>query len=229
MGSTPSVRRRGTGHAVVLGAGIAGLCAARAVAEVYDRVTLVERDVLPAGTGVRRGVPQGAHVHSLTPGGERALDGFFPGLVEELAAEGATLAGALDELEIVFFGSRLRQVPLGRVLQVSRPFLEGRLRERVLARPEVTLRTGLEATAPIDAGPDGVAGVRLARAGESGAAEELAADLVVDAMGRAGRGAAWYRALGYPSRPSGACTWTWPTPAAATRCPRARSARPRAS
>ncbi|MEV7279281.1 hypothetical protein [Streptomyces sp. NPDC093111] len=186
------------GHAVVVGAGISGLCAARALSGVFDHVTLVERDTFAAAPAVRRGVPQGAHVHSLTPGGAVVLEELFPGFVEELAADGGTLAGALDELEIVFFGSRLRQVPLGRVLQVSRPFLEDRLRERVGALPDVTVRSGLEAIEPITDGSAGVSGVRLARPGEPGSAEEVAADLVVDAMGRAGRGAAWYRALGYP-------------------------------
>ncbi|MEV7598272.1 hypothetical protein AB0O91_12935 [Kitasatospora sp. NPDC089797] len=200
--SHPRAGRPKAGHAIVLGAGIGGLCAARALSEHFEQVTVVERDVLPMPSGVRHGVPQGAHVHSLTPGGAEVLEEFFPGFTDELAAGGGTLAGALDELDIVFFGSRLRQVPLGRVLQVSRPFLEDRLRERVRALPGVGLRPGLEATAPIGAGPagpdgpTGVRGVRLARPGGSGAEEAVEADLVVDAMGRAGRGAAWLRALG---------------------------------
>ncbi|MFD9686660.1 FAD-dependent oxidoreductase [Kitasatospora sp. NPDC059088] len=200
--SRRSGSRGGAGHALVLGAGISGLCAARALSGFFEHVTVVERDTYPQPPDVRRGVPQGAHVHSLTPGGAQVLAELFPGLVEELAADGGTLAGALDELDIVFFGSRLRQVPLGRVLQVSRPFLEDRLRERVRALPGVTLRSGLEATAPITAdpitaGPARVGGVRLARPGEPDSAEAVHADLVVDAMGRAGRGAAWLRSLGY--------------------------------
>nr|BEK70961.1 FAD-dependent oxidoreductase [Kitasatospora purpeofusca] len=197
MNPAPARSRRGTNHAIVLGAGIAGLCAARALSGAFERVTVVERDTFPAVPGVRRGVPQGAHVHSLTPGGAQVLEESFPGFVEELAAEGGTLAGALDELDIVFFGSRLRQVPLGRVLQVSRPFLEDRLRARVRALANVELRTGLEATAPVATGSSGVTGVRLARPGEADSVETVDADLVVDATGRAGRGAAWHRSLGY--------------------------------
>ncbi|MFJ7250884.1 FAD-dependent oxidoreductase [Kitasatospora sp. NPDC098652] len=207
MGPRRSSSRGGAGHALVLGAGISGLCAARALSGFFERVTVVERDTFPEPSDVRRGVPQGAHVHSLTPGGAQVLAELFPGLVEELAADGGTLAGALDELDIVFFGSRLRQVPLGRVLQVSRPFLEDRLRERVRALPGVTLRSGLEATAPIvtgplAAGPARVGGARvgparLARPGDPDSAEAVHADLVVDAMGRAGRGATWLRSLGY--------------------------------
>lgn len=209
MNPARSGGRSGSGHAVVLGAGIAGLCSARALSGHFDRVTLVERDAFESAPAVRRGVPQGAHVHSLTAAGAEVLDGFFPGLVAELVRAGGTFAGALDELDIVFFGSRLRQVPIGRVLQTSRPFLEGQLRERVAALPNVSLRQGFEATAPIAAGPARaggagssgvrVSGVRLSRAGVAGSSEDLAADLVLDAMGRAGRGAAWLRSLGYPA------------------------------
>jgi len=50
-------------HAVVLGASMGGLLAARVLADFYDAVTVVERDVLPETAANRRGVPQGRHVH----------------------------------------------------------------------------------------------------------------------------------------------------------------------
>jgi len=42
-------------HAVVLGASIGGLLAARVLADAYQRVTIVDRDLLPAGAADRRG------------------------------------------------------------------------------------------------------------------------------------------------------------------------------
>ncbi|MGW4383857.1 FAD-dependent oxidoreductase [Kitasatospora sp. NPDC004531] len=185
----------GTGHAVVLGAGIAGLCAARVLSETFERVTLVERDELAADGAVRRGVPQGAHVHSLTVRGAGVLEEFFPGFIDELAADGASLVTALSEVDIVFFGSLLSKVPVGTVLQAGRPFLEERLRAKVCAAPNLTVLDGHEAVAPL-AAPDRtrVTGIRVAR-GDS--REDLEADLVVDAMGRAGRGAAWLATLGH--------------------------------
>ncbi|APT11053.1 hypothetical protein BS641_12985 [Mycobacterium avium subsp. hominissuis] len=61
MGSTTqgvdSPNRLGE-HAVVLGAGIAGLLAARVLSEFYDSVSVVERDKLPGsvpGSGVSDG------------------------------------------------------------------------------------------------------------------------------------------------------------------------------
>lgn len=44
-------------HAVVLGGSMAGLLAARVLADVDHRVTVVERDDLRASTEPRRGVP----------------------------------------------------------------------------------------------------------------------------------------------------------------------------
>lgn len=59
-------------HAVVIGASIAGLLAARALTDFYEQVTVVERDVLPEGPEGRKAVPQGHHAHALLPQGRRA-------------------------------------------------------------------------------------------------------------------------------------------------------------
>jgi 2-polyprenyl-6-methoxyphenol hydroxylase-like FAD-dependent oxidoreductase len=74
------------GQAVVLGAGMAGLLAARVLAEAYRRVTVVERDPLPQIPANRKGVPQGRHAHLLVPQGAQILDELFPGLLGDLVA-----------------------------------------------------------------------------------------------------------------------------------------------
>src|SRR4051794_3956752 len=48
-------------RAVVIGASMGGLLAARALADYYGEVTVVERDALPDGYEPRKGVPQGRH------------------------------------------------------------------------------------------------------------------------------------------------------------------------
>lgn len=187
-----------TEHAVVLGASVSGLCAARVLADFFERVTVVERDVLPSGFTPRKGVPQGHHVHSLVLRGARIIEGFFPGFSEELVADGGTPAKALTDLRISFFGSLLQRVPIGSdVIQASRPFLEGHLRRRVAALGNVTVLDGMEAIDILTAPGKTVTGVRLGRPGSADAPQEVAADLVVDAMGRGGRGAAWLEAMGY--------------------------------
>ena len=47
------------GHAVVRGASMSGLLAARVLADAYQRVTIIERDPLPERGADRKGVPQG--------------------------------------------------------------------------------------------------------------------------------------------------------------------------
>ena len=65
-------------HAVVLGASLAGLAAASALAERFHRVTIVERDTLPRSGQHRKGVPQGRHVHILLPSGRAGLAELSP-------------------------------------------------------------------------------------------------------------------------------------------------------
>ena len=76
-------------HAVVVGASMAGLIAARVLADRFERVTVIDRDTLPTGDENRAGVPQGRHGHGLLASGFRALEGLFPGLEQELVAAGA--------------------------------------------------------------------------------------------------------------------------------------------
>jgi glycine/D-amino acid oxidase-like deaminating enzyme len=76
-------------RAVVAGASMAGLCAARVLADRFGEVVLMERDELPAGAQPRRGVPQGRHTHALLTGGGQRLERWFPGLGAELLETGA--------------------------------------------------------------------------------------------------------------------------------------------
>lgn len=77
MGSRGSGKR---GHAVVVGASMGGLIAARALSDNFEHVTLVDRDALPGSPVTRRGVPQGRHVHGLLARDWEALGELFPGL-----------------------------------------------------------------------------------------------------------------------------------------------------
>src|SRR5262249_38665655 len=76
-------------QAVVVGAGIGGLTAARALADYFERVVILESDRLPVDPLVRAGTPQGRHVHALLAGGQRALEDLFRGFERVLAAAGA--------------------------------------------------------------------------------------------------------------------------------------------
>src|SRR4051794_39433146 len=71
-------------QALVLGAGIAGLFAARVLAEYYDQVCVVERDMFPEGPENRPGTPQAFHLHRLLFRGDAIIERLFPGYVDEL-------------------------------------------------------------------------------------------------------------------------------------------------
>src|SRR5689334_14381020 len=122
------------GHAVVLGAGVGGLLAARALAGGFGLVTVVERDRLPVGCADRPGVPQGRHTHALLGAGQQAIEELLPGFGAELIAAGAPTCAALTQLRMIVGGHLLARVPVGRTsILASRPFLEAQLRRRVRA------------------------------------------------------------------------------------------------
>ena len=76
-------------RAVIVGAGIGGLTAARVLADHFERVLILERDALPVEPEDRPGIPQGRHVHGLLRGGQNALEELLPGFERDLAAGGA--------------------------------------------------------------------------------------------------------------------------------------------
>lgn len=188
----------GRTHAIVLGGSMAGLGAARALSNHFERVTLVERDTLAGRRDSRKGVPQGQHAHGLLPSGYRVLTEYFPGLIDELVVDGA-LAGDLtgDFLWYQYGCWKLRADSGLPAVVLSRPYLERKVRERVLALPRVTLLQEHDGEEPLfDKTTGRVTGLRV-RERSSGAVREIAADLVVEALGRGSPSPAWLAAWGY--------------------------------
>jgi 2-polyprenyl-6-methoxyphenol hydroxylase-like FAD-dependent oxidoreductase len=186
-------------HAIVLGGSIAGLLAARVLADAYDQVTVVDRDALVPGAAPRRGAPQGRHIHGLLAGGQQVLEQLFPGFTAELAARGAPTGDVLGDARLLFGGHRLARADAGLVvLSASRPLVEDRLRARVRALPGVRFAPPSDAVG-LRCSPDGrrVTGARLLRRADASAEEVLDAGLVVDATGRGSRAPAWLKALGF--------------------------------
>src|SRR5579859_1887063 len=91
-------------HAVVIGASMAGLLAGRVLSDHFERVTIIERDWLPAGVQARKGVPQGRHVHGLLSKGASILTDFFPELFPALLEGGSSDADIVAELHWHHFG-----------------------------------------------------------------------------------------------------------------------------
>jgi 2-polyprenyl-6-methoxyphenol hydroxylase-like FAD-dependent oxidoreductase len=212
-------------HAVVLGASMAGLLAARVLTDKYAHVTVIDRDELPHGPAHRRGVPHGRHLHALAARGQQILEELFPGLTADLVAHGAPAANLLTDARLHLSGHRLHQADSGLVLLcASRPLLEARVRARVRALPNVALLDRCDvvglATTP---GGRQVTGVRVLRGADGSAEEVIVADLVVDATGRGSRTPAWLETLGHSRPPTeqvqiglGYATRTYRLPADAT-------------
>ncbi|MFG2664796.1 FAD-dependent oxidoreductase [Streptomyces sp. NPDC048387] len=185
----------GAGHAVVLGAGLAGLLTARVLAGHFARVTVLERDELPDGRpGFRPGLPQSRHAHVLWSRGIEVMERLLPGITAELTGAGAALLESPRDFLWLSPADWFQPVPGARMLVGSRELLDWTLRRAVRRDPRIEIRGGLAVTGLV-AAPDGrsVAGVTL----RDGTA--LAARLVVDATGRTSKAPAWLAALGYPA------------------------------
>ncbi|OBB01775.1 2-polyprenyl-6-methoxyphenol hydroxylase-like oxidoreductase [Mycobacteriaceae bacterium 1482268.1] len=190
-------------HAVVLGAGMAGLLAARVLADFYRSVTVVERDDLPDAAANRRGVPQGRHAHGLLGRGSLILGELFPGFGDQMLAAGVPAFDYRDLSRASFYLAGHRAPVEGAFTTVpplffpSRPLLESLVRARVRATPNVVFLTGHDVV-DLTSTPsrDRITGARVVS--HDGAAERaLEADLVVDATGRAARTPAALEAMGY--------------------------------
>ncbi|MEV0060819.1 FAD-dependent monooxygenase [Nocardia sp. NPDC050718] len=181
------------GHAIVIGAGVAGLLAARVLADTYERVTLVERDELDAKATVRRGVPQAWHLHGLLDRGRRVMEELYPGFTEQAVSDGATVAEVLVGTRWYVGGARLAAGSTGLTSVIAtRSLLETVLRRRTLRLRGIELLTRTTVQGLVGDARRVRAVTVLGPAGE----QTLAADLVVDAGGRGSRITQWLTAIG---------------------------------
>ncbi len=189
-------------QAIVCGASMSGLLAARVLSDFYEQVTLVERDPLPEGPEQRRGVPQARHFHALLSTGSNVLGQLFPGLLDELVSAGANVLA--NEPSRVYV--RLGRHELGGsdkyadpaslvVYQPSRPFLDSHVRRRVRAIENVRILDSHGVVEPMTDRARRVTGARVVNR-YTGEETGLNAELVVDAMGRSAHTPAFLDNLG---------------------------------
>jgi 2-polyprenyl-6-methoxyphenol hydroxylase-like FAD-dependent oxidoreductase len=184
-------------HAIVIGASIAGLCAARVLSDFYDRVTVFERDELPDGPASRSAVPQDRHVHLLMARGAQEFETLFPGLLDDMVAAGVPKLE--NRPDCIHFGAAGHVLGTKHTLRdeftayvPSRPHLEWQIRRRVQEIKRVTFTHRAVTEPTYDAARRRVTGVYI-----EGGDTELA-DLVVDATGRGTRLPVWLRQWGFP-------------------------------
>src|SRR3979411_1096821 len=179
---------------------MAGLLAARVLADHFAEVEIVERDRLPDGPEFRNGVPQSRHAHVLLRAGLDALDRLFPGFAADLKGAGAVAVEPPREmpwLNSAGWSGRF-EIGLG-FLSASRELIESLARNRVRAIPNLTLSTRTEVVGLI-AEQGRISGLRVrARDGsrpDDNPSVEVRADLVVDASGRMSKVPEWLGLLG---------------------------------
>jgi 2-polyprenyl-6-methoxyphenol hydroxylase-like FAD-dependent oxidoreductase len=172
-------------RAVVIGAGMGGLTAARVLADHFERVLVLEGDALPSEPRDRHGVPQGRHVHALLAGGQRALAELFPGFEDSLARGGAVRLRVGLDIRVERPGfDPFPQRDLGfDAYAMSRPLVELMVRQRAQELKAIELRQGCRAQALVHR-PDGAAVTGVRYTDPAGRTETVDADFVIDASGR---------------------------------------------
>ena len=186
-------------HAVVVGAGMAGLTAAQAISSHFGNVTIIERDVLPAEPAPRSGTPQCQHGHMLLAGGLRALQTLFPGFEKDLAEAGAVKVRTGRDIRFErpgFDPFPIRDLGLD-IFSMSRPLLEAVTRRRVQQTPNINICERSRATGLV-ASRDAKRIEAVRYDSENGGAATLEADLVVEASGRGGLTLQLLEALSLP-------------------------------
>jgi 2-polyprenyl-6-methoxyphenol hydroxylase-like FAD-dependent oxidoreductase len=190
-------------HAIIIGGSLAGLLASRVLAKHFDRVSIVEGDFFPEKPAPRPGIPQSRHPHVLLNRGKIILEEFFPGLEKELVAAGAP---SVDPRSMAWFspaGWAPQSSPdLNDVIMFSRDLLDWQIRRRLAENTNVHFLEGGKVTGLLaNASRAKVAGVSVRfRDPHNPAnihAENLYADLVVDASGKVSKTPQWLKSLGY--------------------------------
>ncbi|MHC0430235.1 FAD-dependent oxidoreductase [Streptomyces sp. O3] len=193
----------GDGHAVVIGSSLAGLTAARALANSMDRVTVIERDRLPDGPRWRRGVAQARHAHNLMAAGHQGLEQLFPGITRELLAAGLVRVSMPDDMLMLGPKGWMPRFDTGLSMMTgTRDTIDAVVLDRLRAEPKVTFLQEHEVVGLQGGRNDTVTGVWVrgkrpeARDGR-GEKRLLSAEFVVDASGRKSRAPQWLTELGY--------------------------------
>jgi 2-polyprenyl-6-methoxyphenol hydroxylase-like FAD-dependent oxidoreductase len=187
---------------VVAGGGIVGLATAMMLMKQGHEVTVLERD----GEGVpgspddawrawdRHGVAQFRQPHYLQAAGRQLLDAALPEVTQALRDAGAT---TFDMLALLppFITDRTARDGDERFVTITgrRPVIEYAV--ATTASKHLDIRRGVSVTELLT-GPPAVQGAPHVAGVRTSAGEELAADLVIDAMGRRSGLPGWLASLG---------------------------------
>jgi 2-polyprenyl-6-methoxyphenol hydroxylase-like FAD-dependent oxidoreductase len=171
-------------RAVVVGAGMGGLSAARVLADYFDEVIILDRDELPDDAAPRPGVPQGKHPHALLGGGLKALENLFPGFGHELMQAGAEpMNPGFDMLYEIPGQDVWPRIKVSwPAYSMSRPLIERTLRRQVERIGNLKVRRGCRVL-NIVSEAYGLAATGIRYEAPDGNRKTLESGLIVDASG----------------------------------------------
>lgn len=185
--------------AIVIGGSIAGLLSARVLADYFQQVLILERDILPETPKARRGVPQSVQPHVLFTKGYRILGEFFPQIAEQLEHNGALSIDWAREFKHYTKGHwGTEAIEPSEIVSItcSRYLLEWTIRQELVKLPSIKILEQSKVSELLyDRATDRVTGVRL------NSTQQLTADLVVDASGRSSQATHWLQEIDYPAVP----------------------------
>ena len=188
-------------RAVVIGGSMAGLCAARVLADTFAEVVVLERDRLPTEPVGRTGAPQTSHPHALLEAGRATLEDLFPGFGEDLLTDGGLLIDSGTDMEYYDQGGLVADTEAWLPTYcASRPLFEHVVRRQLRQIENVRIQDNsqvLEYRTDDDA--TAVTGVDFRN--EDGDERTLDATLTVDATGRTSRTPQWLDNHGYKAPP----------------------------
>ena len=184
-----------SGQAVVLGGGMAGMLAARVLADTFEQVTIIERhtqdlaDSMESRTQDDRPGAAPALAQVLSERARPQLERLFPDLSAELMADGAAVAQPVGPPRPTT-SSELRADRDGARLQFTKQFIQRHLSRRLTSLDAIATLRGRDAVGVVSDGGRCV-GVQILPRTHSAAARSIPADLVVDAMGAGSRLCVW--------------------------------------
>lgn len=184
--------------AVVIGGSIAGLLAARVLADYFPKVTIIESDNLPLQPHARKGVPQSVQPHVLLAKGYRILEELFPGIGDELVQAGALSIDWAREFHHYSHGgwNAIATTPSDVIsLTCSRPLIEWSIRRRLAQLANVDFLDGKRVTG-LGCDRSTITGVYL-QSSPGSPVEKFPAAFVADASGRRSQTPKWLQSQGF--------------------------------
>ena len=193
------MKDKGRETAIVIGAGMAGLCTAQVLSEHFRKVIVVERDKLTNSSEHRKGVPQSHHVHVLQTAGRFALDKLFPDVDKHIASLGVEPLDWCRDMKMYHVGGWRHHGNSSDLLvrPVSRPLLEWVVRRELLKKNQVEFYDGMKVIGLLlSEDRKSVVGVRLKQ--ECGTISEINAKITIAASGGNSSVMGWFKDIELP-------------------------------